>query len=273
MPTSQCGDNVLDRVQAIFIRDARLASEYKLNFMLHWIAILAGVVGLSFMARLVSASRHFGLGGMTYFEYAVVNIAFLTLELGALDGCEKVVRNDQVSGTLAAILSTPTSMGILAVGSTMWSFVFSLIQIACYTIFASFFGLRLGHINLLSLAVFVVLAVVATVPLGVLSTAMVIVFKQGAPVKFVLSNAAAIFAGVMFPIALLPHWMQRISWLLPMTHVLNGVRGAFSGAPLTNLEPDALWLACACALLFPIALYTFHTAVARAKFDGTLSQY
>jgi ABC-2 type transport system permease protein len=102
---------------------------------------------------------------------------------------------------------------------------------------------------------------------------MVIVFKQGAPVKFVLSNAATIFAGVLFPVALLPAWMQHVSWMLPMTHVLNGVRGAFSGVALSHLEPDALWLASASALLFPLALYTFRTAVARAKFDGTLSQY
>jgi ABC-2 type transport system permease protein len=255
------------------MRDARLAVTYKISFALHWVAVLAGVIGLSFMSKLVSGNRHFGVGGMSYFEYAVINVAFLTLEISALDGCEKVVRNDQVYGTLPAILSTPTSMAIVAIGSTAWSFVFALIQIACYVLFGSLFGLRLDHIDPVSLSAFIVLAVAATVPLGILSTAMVIVFKQGAPVKFILSNAAAIFAGVLFPVALLPGWMQHVSWALPMTHVLNGVRGAFSGVTLARLEPDALWLAAASALLFPIALYTFRTAVARAKFDGTLSQY
>jgi ABC-2 type transport system permease protein len=264
---------MIPKIVAIFVRDARLAATYKLQFALNWVSIAAGVVGLAFMARLVGHNALRNMGGLSYFEYAVINIAFLTLELGALDGCEKVVRNDQVYGTLPAILSTPTSLGVLAIGSTAWSFVFSLVQIACYIGFGSLFGLRLSHISPLTLTAFTLLSVAATVPLGVLSTAMVIVFKQGAPVKFVLSNLATIFAGVLFPIALLPGWMQRISWLLPMTHVLNGVRGAFSGIAFERLAPDAMWLATVSIVLFPLALLAFRAAVARAKFDGTLSHY
>ena len=264
---------MIQKISAIFIRDARLAATYKLQFALNWVSIAAGVVGLAFMAQLVSGAHQRNLGGLSYFEYALINIAFLTLELGALDGCEKVVRNDQVYGTLPAILSTPTSLGVLAVGSTVWSFVFALVQITCYIGFGTLFGLNLSHIDPATLATFIVLSVAATIPLGVLSTAMVVVFKQGAPVKFVLSNLATIFAGVLFPVALLPGWMQHISWLLPMTHVLNGVRGAFTGVPIDHLGYDAMWLATVSVALFPLALLVFRVAVARAKFDGSLSHY
>jgi ABC-2 type transport system permease protein len=262
---------VIPKIATIFMRDARLAATYRLQFALHWVSIAAGVVGLAFMAQLVGVHRN--MGGLSYFEYALINIAFLTLELGALDGCEKVVRNDQVYGTLPAILATPTSLSVLAIGSTVWSFVFALVQITCYIAFGTLFGLRLNNIDPLTLGAFILLSVAATIPLGVLSTAMVVVFKQGAPVKFVLSNLATIFAGVLFPVALLPGWMQHISWLLPMTHVLNGVRGGFTGVPLQHLGSDALWLAVVAALLFPFALLAFRAAVTRAKFDGSLSHY
>ncbi|MGA2392522.1 MAG: ABC transporter permease [Candidatus Lustribacter sp.] len=264
---------MIPKVIAIFVRDARLAATYKLQFALNWVSIAAGVIGLAFMARLVSGAHQRSMGGLSYFEYAVINIAFLTLELGTLDGCEKVVRNDQVYGTLPSILSTPTSMSVLAIGSTVWSFVFALVQIACYIGFGALFGLHLTHIDPVTLAAFILLSVAATIPLGVFSTAMVIVFKQGAPVKFVLSNLATIFAGVLFPVALLPGWMQHVSWMLPMTHVLNGVRGAFTGVPITHLSYDAMWLAAVSVVLFPLALLTFRAAVSRAKFDGSLSHY
>ena len=264
---------MIPKIAAIFVRDARLAATYKLQFALNWVSIAAGVVGLAFMAQLVSGAGSRHMGSLTYFEYAVINIAFLTLELGTLDGCEKVVRNDQVYGTLPAILSTPTSLSVLAIGSTVWSFAFALVQITCYIGFGALFGLHLNHIDPLTLTAFILLSVAATIPLGVLSTAMVVVFKQGAPVKFILSNLATIFAGVLFPVALLPGWMQHISWLLPMTHVLNGVRGAFTGVPIGHLGYDALWLAVMSVALFPLALLTFRAAVARAKFDGSLSHY
>ncbi len=256
----------------IFVRDARLAMTYRLQFALHWIGIAASVVALSFMAKLVSG-RHLGIGGMSYFDYALLNVAFLTLEAGALEGCEKVIRNDQLYGTLQTILATPTSLGVIALGSIAWSFLFALSQIACFLAFGTMFGLRVDRIDPLSLGTFVILAIAATVPLGILSTAMVIVFKQGAPLQFILRNAATILAGVLFPIALLPGWLQHVSWLLPMTHVLSGVRGAFNGVALTQLAPDALWLAAVAFMLLPVSLFTFRLAIARAKFDGTLSHY
>ena len=264
---------MLAKARAIVVRDARLAATYRLQFAMHWIGIAAAVVGLWFMSKLVAGSHAAALVGMSYFDYALLNIAFLTLESGALEGCEKVIRNDQVFGTLQSVLATPTSLGVVALGSTAWSFAFALLQIACYLLFGWLFGLRLDHIAPLSLMAFVVLSVAATIPLGIMSTAMVIVFKQGAPVQFILRNAATILAGVLFPIALLPGWLQHLSWMLPMTHVLNGVRGAFNGVSLDRLAPDALWLAVASLALLPLALYTFRVAVVRAKFDGTLSHY
>ena len=264
---------MLTKIKAIFVRDARLQATYRLSFVLHWFGIAAAVAGLYFMARLFGSSRHLMVGGMPYFDYALINVAFLTLEYSALEGCEKVVRNDQVFGTLPSILATPTSLGIVAVGSALFSFAFAGAQIVCYLAFGALFGLRIDHVAPLTLIAFVLLAIAATVPLGVLSTAMVIVFKQGAPVQFVLRNAAVILAGVLFPVSLLPNWMQPFSWMLPATHVLNGVRGAFNGAGLDRLAPDALWLAGAALVLFPCALIAFRSAVAQAKFDGALSHY
>jgi ABC-type polysaccharide/polyol phosphate export permease len=56
-----------------------------------------------------------------------------------------------------------------------------------------------------------------------------------------------------------------------MTHVLSGVRGAFTGTSLAHLAPDAWWLAIASLLLFPLALIAFRAAVAQAQYDGSLS--
>jgi ABC-type multidrug transport system permease subunit len=68
-------------------------------------------------------------------------------------------------------------------------------------------------------------------------------------------------------------WLQAVSWTLPITHALNGIRGAFHGATLRDLSPDAIWLTVATIVLLPFSLFIFRGAVARAKFDGTLGQY
>jgi hypothetical protein len=63
------------------------------------------------------------------------------------------------------------------------------------------------------------------------------------------------------------------SWALPITHALNGIRGAFRGATLGEMSYDVLWLGAATIVLMPLALLVFRAAVARARFDGTLGQY
>lgn len=73
------------KVWATFLRDARLMMSYRLAFFLDWFAIVASVVGLWFVSKLVPASAAFGSGHVaTYFNYAVVNVAFVTLQGTAL---------------------------------------------------------------------------------------------------------------------------------------------------------------------------------------------
>lgn len=263
---------MLARARAIFVRDARLAASYRLSFVLQCAGVAAGVVSLWFMAKLVAPSAQFGPSG-TYFAYAVVNIAFLALESAALSACDRVVRNDQVYGTLETILATPTSLAVVAIGSTGWALVFAFAQVACYLVFGALLGLELNRVEPLALLAFVLLAVGAIVPLGIVSAATIMVFKQGAPLEFVFTRLSPILAGVLFPIAVLPGWLQHVSWFLPMTHVLGGIRGAVNGVAFERLAPDALWLAAAAGLLLPAALLVFRGAVARAKFNGTLGHY
>jgi len=262
------------KVRATFLRDARLMMSYRLAFLLEWFAIVASVAGLFFVSKLVPASSAFGGGRVaSYFEYAVVNVAFVTLQTAALQSFENSIRNEQVYGTLEAVLSTPTSVSLVVLAAGAWAFTLAFIQVGLYLVMGGLFGLRFDHVNVGSLAVFLVLAITATVPLGVIGAAAIVRFKQGAPTQFVLSRAATLLAGVLFPISLLPFWLQAVSWTLPITHALNGIRGAFHGASLRDLSPDLIWLTVATLVLLPLSLFVFRGAVAHAKYDGTLGQY
>jgi ABC-2 type transport system permease protein len=262
------------KIRATFVRDARLMMSYRLQFLLDWVAIVASVASLWFVSKLVPASAAFGGGHVaTYFEYAVINVAFLTLQGAALQCFENSVRNDQVYGTLEAVLSTPTSVSLVVLGAGAWAFTLAFIQIALYLATGSLFGLHLGHVNLASLSLFLVLAVTATVPVGVIGAATIVRFKQSAPTQTIFGRASSVLAGVLFPVSLLPLWLQAVSWMLPITHALSGIRGAFQGASPRDLWPDLIWLSVATIVLLPLSLIVLRSAILRARFDGTLGQY
>jgi ABC-2 type transport system permease protein len=264
------------KVRATFVRDARLVLSYRLWFGTQLFTVAASVTSLLwFVSHLVPPSASFGFKGTptSYFDFAVVNIAFLAFQATALGSFERSIRDSQVFGTLEATFATPTSVGLVVLGSGAWAFALTILTSICYLLFGMLFGMRLDHVNLLTCLVFLGLTITATAPIGIISAAAVMALKQGAPVQLLFNTAASIFAGVLFPISVLPAWLQYCSWLLPITHALNGIRAGVQGARLVEVAPDLSWLCVASLFLLPCALWIFARAVARAKFDGTLAQY
>ena len=87
-------------------------------------------------------------------------------------------------------------------------------------------------------------------------------------------STSELFGGVLFPIAVLPAWLQKISYILPITYSLNGMRHALlQGYSLHALAPDITALIVFSVVLVPLGLLAFKYAVKKAKRDGTLVQY
>jgi ABC-2 type transport system permease protein len=264
-----------DKTRAIFVRDARVALAYPSTFWGNWVGIAGQVVTFYFIAKLVGASRFYGVAGhpLTYFDYVAINLAFLRFQSVAIHSFQQAMRSQQMIGTLEVLLATPTSLPLMILASGLWAFVLTILQIAFFLAIAICFGLHLNHVNIVTALVFLGLTAVAMSPLGVLSAASIMTFKQEAPTSLLFGGFGALLSGVFFPIDKLPHAMKAIAWLIPITHSLNGIRGASAGASLSDLAPDAWWLAVMTVVLGPIALYAFSRAVRRAKVDGTLGDY
>jgi ABC-2 type transport system permease protein len=142
-----------------------------------------------------------------------------------------------------------------------------------YIAVATAFGLNLSHVNVPTALVFLVLTVAAISPIGILAAALAMVIKKTGPVEWISNSSAQLFGGVYLPLASLPAGLQIVGWLLPITHALNGFRGAASGLSLSATLGDAIWLVVEAILMMPISLWLFGAAVRRARVDGTLAMY
>lgn len=265
----------MTRVYAFVERDLRLALSTPLGLVMPFFSILVTVAGFAFLSRLIDRHAALDTPGthVDYFTYVVVNLAFMLLFNQALQAVSNAVRRDQVAGTLEPIVASTAPLPILMVGSTLWPMLFTTLQVAAYLGCAAFFGLRLGHIDTLAFAVFTVGASLCMAALGMFGAALVIGFRQTPPSALLVGSSAALLTGVLFPVSLLPWPLQMVSWLLPLTHALRGVRASLLGAPLASVASDALWLAVATAILVPLGLVSLRLALTRAKIEGTLSSY
>ncbi len=269
------GIGTFTKLGAIFTRDAKTAISYPAYFHSQWVAIAVEVTIAYYLSMIVAPSSSFGANGQTgsYFTYLVVSFAFVTFQNNAILSFAESIREGQTTGTLEAVLATPTPLALIALGTGLWSFALTLTRVVAYFLLAMCFGLNLHHMNWLTGIVFILLTVAAVSPIGVFAAAATMVFKKTQPLAFAVNSATSLFGGVYLPLTKLPLVLQCVGWMLPITHALNGFRGAIYGASLWSLRLEVLWMVGLTAVLLPLSLWVFARTVQRGRHDGTLGQY
>lgn len=272
----------LAKAGAIYKRDRRIATSYDMAFIIQWLQIVVQVFVFYFIAKLIPPGKNSHFPG---FSYWLISLGFSRFQLTALQAFQTAIRGDQMLGTLECVLVTPTSLATVVMSPGLWGFTLTALQVILYIVLGMFLGVDFSHVNFLTLIVFVLLTIACMSPLGVMAASTIMTFKQNAPTQFVAGSAAQLLGGMLIPVALLPKPLQLLSWCLPITHSLNGIRAAIgllpghqkmtAGAALTDpaVASDAIWLLVATAILLPLSLFIFRTAVNRARRDGTLGHY
>ena len=80
--------------------------------------------------------------------------------------------------------------------------------------------------------------------------------------------------GAYFPVDVLPVWLQKISFLIPITYSLDALRlTILKGYSLDMIAGQTLTLGVIAAILLPVSLYMFAAMVRKGRIDGTLTEY
>jgi ABC-2 type transport system permease protein len=79
---------------------------------------------------------------------------------------------------------------------------------------------------------------------------------------------------MMYPVSVLPVWLQYLARLVPVTYSLEGMRAALLGhASMRELWPSLAALLTFAAILLPVSFLAFSRAVRRTKITGTLTHF
>lgn len=265
------------KIAAFLKRDFLEAASYKFSFISSFFGIFFSSATFFFISRLIGGSGQSVLlaYGGDYFSFVIIGIAFSGV-LGIFqEGLSGIIRGAQIMGTLEALLVTQTSLPVILLGSSLYSFLFSLATAVFHIAVAIFvFGMKLGHVNWIGALLVFLLTAICFLSIGILSASFILVYKLGNPLSWVLGSASGLLGGVFFPIAVLPSWIKWLSYLLPITHSLEGLRlSLLSSASLGEIFPSIRALSVFAAALFPLSLWVFRLALAKAKKDGSLTYY
>lgn len=262
---------------AFLTRDFYTEVSYRASFVISLFGVLFSTFLFYFLSEFIGPGVAPALEryGGDYFAFVLIGIAFSGYFTVGLTGFSSALRQAQMSGTLEAMLMTPTSLPMLIVGSALWSYLFTTLRVVVYLLVGTLLlGTNLGRANYLGGLVALVLAVVAFASIGIIAASVIMVIKRGDPITGLFGNVANLIGGVFYPVEILPEWLQVVARLLPITYALDAMRLALlSGASWREIAPDLLALLAFCVILFPMSLMVFRFAVQRARQEGTLTHY
>ena len=264
----------LEIVRIFARKDLRVALTYRLSFVLGIVAAFYGLLSFYFVTRVIGDSAIVGTPE-EYFRFIVVGVVVSNILRASVSTAAANARRDQIEGTLEILAAQPVSPLALALG---WS-ALPVTQAVLDGILTALIAIPLGFSgfspDLLSTFVVLVVAIAAFVAIGFLGAALVLAIQQGIGVMGFITAGLALTSGAVFPVSVLPGWLQVISDISPLTYALEATRSALiEGNDLATVFGDGLGILLGqCAVLLPLSTLVLAGALRYARARGTLARF
>lgn len=247
-------------------------TSYRLNFALSVANVFIGLVGYYYLSH--AADPRIGAYSGNPAGFIIVGTTFNTFVSVALASYSGSIRSEMFLGTIEHWLLSASSLTRLVVLSTIWEFMWPLLTTTItFILLTLILGLHFD-IEWTTSLVFFLLTVVVMSGFGLISAGIIMVSKIGDPLSLAWTAVNTLLIGALFPVTVLPAWMQSISKVLPNYHALNGLRaGMLQHASLASESSELLSVLIFCAITVPLGVLIFRLGFERARSQGTLAQF
>lgn len=259
------------------IRASWLTSlSYRLETFFSFLSLLAGMVPLYLISKALQPmmSNVIASEAPEYFGFVLIGLLSFTFVQASVSSLHGALGGEISSGSLEALLATPTPLIWLLLGMVGQSFSMTIIRTVYCMIFATAFGTHFIWSGLPTALLALLLIILVYLPFGIIAAALVLAFRTTGPFPAAVTTFSGLLGGVYYPSHVVPSWLEGVSALVPLTYGLRAVRRSIlDGAPFSASASDLLLLLTAAAVMLTISLSVFVAALRYAKRMGTLAQY
>ena len=268
---------LLRKCFAFIRRDFQIESGYKANFVTGALDSMMILIFFYFLSRLVTTqgAQYAARYGGNYLSFAVIGIALARYIQLTLRMFSDSIRTAQMSGCLEAMLSSQTNSLTIVLLSSLYGLISGAVQpLLIFVAAAVLLGVDFSHANILSTLLILGFSILIFVAFGVLSAASILWLKKGDPLAWVLGGMGTLLSGAYFPVDVLPVFLQKVSFLIPITYSLDALRlTILKGYSVAMISGQTLILGLMAAVLLPLSLAIFAAMVRKGRIEGTLAQY
>ncbi|MGA9520086.1 MAG: ABC transporter permease [Myxococcaceae bacterium] len=258
---------------AFLRRDLKIAASYKTSFVFAAVGGLVTLTTFFFLARTVGdspalASKY----GSDYFSFALLGVSVAAALRTVQTSFARRLREAQTDGSLEVLLSAPRSTFQVIALLSAYPILNALVRSVLLLVVGSWlFGANL-HLDPLAFGLSLLLALTSFGALGLVSAAFVLSFKRGDPFSYLLDVLTYLLAGVIYPVEVLPPFLQKAADFLPATWALRALReAALNGSSLSGITRELLILAAFAIVLWPLAALALSVSRRWSEKAGTLA--
>lgn len=263
----------LGALGALVRRDYVIARSYRIAFFLDLVFGVLNLVIYYFISKTFGSRPTRNLDGApSYFAFAALGISVMVVMEAASIGLANRIREEQLTGTLEALVTQPVTANELAFGLTGYPFLFAMSRAAFYVLVsAAFLGVDVGRTSWLGFVSMLLVTGLALAAIGIFLGAVVLVVKRTRVIASIVTFGLGFLGGAFFPVSVLPGWVQPIGKIAPTRFAFDGLRAAvFRGS---DWENDFLALVFFSAVALPVAVWLFAFALRSVRRSGSLLQY
>jgi ABC-2 type transport system permease protein len=266
----------MHKVWALIRSNWLAASSYKLGFIMSFGSLVFSVVPIFFVTRALQSTMANVIRdqGDQYFAFLVVGLIALNFVTSTIYALPGGLQNATSTGTLEALLATPTSVTALLVGLSGYEVLFSLVRGGVMLVAAGILGARVEWLQLGASLPIVALVVLAHLPIAIITAAMVLAFRTRGPLPQLLLLASTFLGGVYYPTTVIPGWIESISSFIPLTYGLTALRAVLlEGRSLLSVGREISILLAFTVVAMVLSMLVFRSALRYARKVGNLAQY
>jgi ABC-2 type transport system permease protein len=236
-------------------------------------AIQLTTVSLSQMVFFVLMTRLAGNPAITMSEVALGN-AMQAVTYSTVFAICSIPGDEKHSGTLQLVMNTPTKVHTVIIGQSLFHILAGVVTVTISLIFASVvFGVDFAQVDMLALVSVIMATIFAMTGFGLMLSSIGIYMRSSTLLASFFLYVGLLFCGVNFPISQLPTILQPVSYVLPMTYGVQGLKMAVNGSSVFSIAPQLSMTILLGSLMIIMGLLMFRKFEGLARFKGSTEMF
>lgn len=207
--------------------------------------------------------------------YAIFGSGVAGMWATALFGTGYALQSERWMGTIEYTFVVPAKLFDIVLGRALAYALFGLtLMLEVLGISTLMFNIPLEVANPVAFLIAMTLTILSFTSIGLVFSTYFVLSREASAYANFLEGFAYAVCGVMYPVSILPFWVQLISYSMSPTWGVNAIRMAAESTQLPNIfYMNVAFLVLTTLIYAIISLFLFKLVEQKAREKGELSRY